>query len=50
MRELVDSGPHDETYCHRSDFDELAFDFNNDKIHGNEVLGIFMKHRYTVFK
>lgn len=47
MRELVDSGPHDETCCHRSYSNELALEFNNDKIHENELLGILMKHRYV---
>lgn len=46
MRELVDNGPPDETCCHRSYSNELAFDFNKDKIHENEVLGILMKHQY----
>lgn len=44
MRELVDSGPPDETCCHRSYSNELAFDFNMDEIHENEVLGKLMKH------
>lgn len=46
MRELVGNGPPVETCCHRSYSSELAFDFNKDKIHENEVLGKLMKHQY----